>query len=204
MVGIIETVSNFAIYLIESLGYWGVFLGMTIESACIPLPSEVIMPLAGFVAYRGEMSLIGVTVVGAAGNLVGSWIAYFVGLKGGKPFLEKYGKYVLISPRRIEMAHEWFERYGHEAVLISRMLPVIRTFISFPAGIAEMDLKKFSIYTLIGSIPWCFALAYIGFMLGPNWTILKEYFHYMDVVVVVAVVILGIYLVHKYAQDYGA
>jgi membrane protein DedA with SNARE-associated domain len=202
MAGIIETVTNFAIYLIEDLGYWGVFIGMTLESACIPLPSEVIMPLSGFVVYRGEMSLLGITIVGAVGNLIGSWIAYFVGLKGGRPFLEKYGKYVLISPKKLDMAHEWFDKYGHEAVLISRVLPIIRTFISLPAGIAEMDLKKFSIYTFLGSLPWCFVLAYIGFMLGPNWNIIEKYFHYMDIVVVIAVVILAIYLVHKYWRDY--
>jgi membrane protein DedA with SNARE-associated domain len=202
MAGIIETVTNFAIYLIEDLGYWGVFIGMTLESACIPLPSEVIMPLSGFVVYRGEMSLLGITIVGAVGNLIGSWIAYFVGLKGGRPFLEKYGKYVLISPKKLDMAHEWFDKYGHEAVLISRVLPIIRTFISLPAGIAEMDLKKFSIYTFLGSLPWCFVLAYIGFMLGPKWNIIEEYFHYMDIVVVIALVILAIYLVHKYWRDY--
>jgi membrane protein DedA with SNARE-associated domain len=202
MAGIIETVTNFAIYLIEDLGYWGVFIGMSLESACIPLPSEVIMPLSGFVVYRGEMSLLGITIIGAVGNLIGSWIAYFVGLKGGRSFLEKYGKYVLISPAKLDMAHEWFDKYGHEAVLISRVLPIIRTFISLPAGIAEMDLKKFTIYTFIGSLPWCFVLAYIGFMLGPNWNIIEEYFHYMDIVVVIAVVILAVYLVHKYWRDY--
>jgi membrane protein DedA with SNARE-associated domain len=198
MSGIIETVSNFAIYLIENLGYWGVFIGMTIESACIPLPSEVIMPLAGYVAYEGKMSLLGITIVGAAGNLVGSWIAYFIGLKGGRPFLEKYGKYFLISHRKLEMAHDWFERYGHEAVLISRVLPIIRTFISLPAGIAEMDFKKFSIYTLIGSIPWCFALGYIGFMLGPNWNTIEKYFRYMDILVVIGVIIVVVYLIYNY------
>lgn len=202
MAGIIETVTNFAIYLIEDLGYWGVFIGMSLESACIPLPSEVIMPLSGFVVYRGEMSLLGITIIGAVGNLIGSWIAYFVGLKGGRSFLEKYGKYVLISPAKLDMAHEWFDKYGHEAVLISRVLPIIRTFISLPAGIAEMDLKKFTIYTFIGSLPWCFVLAYMGFMLGPNWNIIEEYFHYMDIVVVIAVVILAVYLVHKYWRDY--
>lgn len=202
MAGIIETVSNFAIYLIENLGYWGVFIGMTLESACIPIPSEVTMPLAGFVAYRGEMSFLWVVVVGVVANLVGSWIAYFVGIWGGRPFLEKYGKYVLISPKKLDMAHEWFDKYGHEAVLISRVLPVIRTFISLPAGIAEMDLKKFSAYTVIGSIPWCLALTYIGYMLGPNWHTIEEYFHYMDIVIVVVVVVLAAYLIHKYWRDY--
>jgi membrane protein DedA with SNARE-associated domain len=198
MVGIVETVSNFAIYLIENLGYWGVFIGMTLESACIPIPSEVIMPLAGYVVYEGKMSLLGITIVGALGNLVGSWIAYFVGLKGGRPFLEKYGKYFLISHHKLEMAHDWFEKYGHEAVLISRVLPIIRTFISLPAGIAEMDLKKFTIYTFLGSLPWCFALGYIGVMLGPNWNTIEKYFRYMDIVVVIAVIILILYLVYKY------
>lgn len=198
MVGIVETVTNFAIYLIENLGYWGIFLGMTLESACIPIPSEVIMTLSGFVVYKGQMSLLGITLVGVMGNLLGSLIAYFVGLKGGRPFLEKYGKYVLISHNRLEMAHAWFDRYGHEAVLISRVLPIIRTFISLPAGIAEMDLKKFTIYTLLGSIPWCFALAYIGFMLGPNWNIIEKYFRYMDIIVVAVALIFIIYLIYKY------
>ncbi len=198
MTGIIESVSEFTIHLIENLGYWGVFIGMTIESACIPLPSEVIMPLAGFVAYEGKMSLIGITIVGAVGNLVGSWIAYFVGIKGGRPFLEKYGKYFLISHSKLEMAHDWFERYGHEAVLISRVLPVIRTFISLPAGIAEMDLKKFSIYTFLGSLTWCFVLGYIGFILGPNWSIIEQYFRYMDIIVVIGVIIIAAYWIYKY------
>ena len=198
MAGIVETVANFAIYLIENLGYWGVFMGMTLESACIPIPSEIIMTLAGFVVYKGEMSLLGITVVGVAGNLLGSWIAYFVGLKGGRPFLEKYGKYVLISHNRLEMAHNWFDKYGQETVLISRCLPIIRTFISLPAGIAGMDLKKFTIYTMLGSVPWCFALGYIGTLLGPNWNIIERYFHYLDIIMVVGVIVFIIYLIYKY------
>jgi len=198
LVGIVETITNFAIYLIENLGYWGVFIGMTLESACIPIPSEVIMTLAGFVVYEGKMSLIGITAVGVMGNLTGSLIAYFVGLKGGRPFLEKYGKYVFISHNRLEMAHNWFDRYGDEAVLISRVLPIIRTFISLPAGIAEMDLKKFILYTALGSIPWCFALGYIGVMLGPNWNIIEKYFRYMDILVVIGIIVLAIYLIYKY------
>lgn len=198
MVGIVETVTNFAIYLIENLGYWGIFIAMTLESACIPIPSEVTMPLAGYVVYKGEMSLFGITVVGVVGNLVGSWIAYFVGAKGGKPFLEKYGKYFFISPGRLDMAHEWFDKYGHEAVLISRVLPIIRTFISLPAGIAEMDIKKFSLYTVVGSIPWVLALAYVGVLLGPNWNTIEGYFHYMDIAVVVVVLVLIIYLIYKH------
>ena len=200
MISIVEYVSNLAIYLIEILGYWGVFIGMTLESACIPLPSEIIMPFAGFVVYEGKMSLIGITIVGALGNLFGSLIAYFVGLKGGRPFLEKYGKYILITRNRLEMADEWFEKYGHEAVLISRVLPGIRTFISLPAGIVHMDLKKFIIYTFLGSLPWCFVLGYLGVQLGPKWDTIKGYFHVLDVIVIVGIVGVCVYLLYKHKK----
>lgn len=198
MISIIDYVSQIAINIIEFLGYWGVFLAMTLESACIPLPSEVIMPFAGFAVSEGKMTLLGITIVGVLGNLVGSWIAYFVGLKGGRPFLEKYGKYVLITPSKLDMAHNWFERYGHEAVFISRMLPAVRTFISLPAGIAEMDFKKFTIYTLLGSIPWVLFLGYVGVMLGPHWEQIRSYFHILDIIVAIGVVAFIIYLVYKY------
>jgi membrane protein DedA with SNARE-associated domain len=198
MVGIVESVSNLAIHLIENLGYWGVFIGMTLESACIPLPSEIIMPLSGFVAYEGKMTLLGITIVGALGNLFGSLIAYFVGLKAGRPVLEKYGKYILITHKNLEMADRWFEKYGDEAVFISRLLPIIRTFISLPAGIARMDLKKFIIYTFLGSLPWTFALGYIGFILGPNWNIIRSYFHILDIIVIIGIIGLISYLIYKY------
>lgn len=154
MVGLVETVTNFTIHLIENLGYWGVFAGMMLESACIPLPSEIIMPLSGYVAYEGKMTLLGITLIGTLGNLAGSLIAYLVGLKGGRPFLQEYGRYVFITQRRLEMADWWFEKYGDKAVFISRLIPIIRTFISLPAGITRMDLKKFVIYTSIGSLTW--------------------------------------------------
>lgn len=198
MIGIVEYVSNLAIYLIEILGYWGVFIGMTLESACIPLPSEIIMPFAGFVVYEGKMSLIGITIVGALGNLFGSLIAYFVGRNGGRPFLEKYGKYVLITHNRLEMADNWFEKYGHEAVLISRVLPIIRTFISLPAGIAHMDLKKFITYTFLGSLPWCFVLGYIGYQLGPRWDLIRSYFHILDVIVIMGIIGVLVYLLYRH------
>lgn len=197
MVGIVESVSNFAINLIENLGYWGVFIGMTIESACIPLPSEVIMPFAGFVVNEGKLTLWGITLAGALGNLFGSLIAYYVGLKGGRPLIEKYGKYILISKRRLDLADAWFKRYGHKAVFISRMLPLIRTFISLPAGIAGMDIKKFIIYTFLGSLPWTFALGYIGVQLGQEWTIIKGYFHLLDIIIVLGIIVFLAYLIYK-------
>ena len=201
MTSIIELVSNFAINIIGSLGYWGVFIGMTLESACIPLPSEVIMPFAGFAVSEGKMTLLGITLVGTLGNLLGGLIAYFVGLKGGRPFLEKYGKYVLISHSKLDQADHWFEKYGHEAVLISRMLPAIRTFISLPAGIARMDLKKFTIYTFLGSLPWTFALAYIGVQLGPHWELIKGYFHILDIIVAIGIIGVIAYLIYKYKKN---
>lgn len=200
MISFVEFVSNFTINLIGSLGYWGVFIGMSLESACIPIPSEIIMPFSGFVVWQGNtnMTLIGITIIGALGNLTGSLIAYFVGLKGGRPLLEKYGKYLLITHSKLELADSWFLKYGGEAVLISRVLPIIRTFISLPAGIARMDIKKFILYTFIGSLPWSFVLGYIGVQLGPNWEIIRGYFHTLDIIV--AIGLLGIigYLIYKY------
>jgi membrane protein DedA with SNARE-associated domain len=200
MISFVEFVSNFTINLIGSLGYWGVFIGMSLESACIPIPSEIIMPFSGFVVWQGNtnMTLIGITIIGALGNLTGSLIAYFVGLKGGRPLLEEYGKYLLITHSKLELADSWFLKYGGEAVLISRVLPIIRTFISLPAGIGRMDIKKFILYTFIGSLPWSFALGYIGVQLGPNWEIIRGYFHTLDIIV--AIGLLGIigYLIYKY------
>jgi membrane protein DedA with SNARE-associated domain len=200
MIGIVENLSNLAIYLIETLGYWGVFIAMTLESACIPLPSEIIMPFSGYVVYQGttNMTLIGIGIVGAIGNLFGSLIAYYVGLIGGRPLLERYGKYIFISHNKLELADRWFDKYGYEAVFISRFLPGIRTFISLPAGIAHMDIKKFIIYTFIGSLPWCLALGYVGVMLGPQWELIRTYFHILDIIVAIAIVVFIAYLIYKY------
>lgn len=201
MSSIIEFVSQIAIDLINYLGYWGIFIGMTIESACIPLPSEIIMPFSGFIVSEGKMTLWGITLAAALGNLFGSLIAYYVGLKGGKPFLEKYGKYFLISQRKLNIAHDWFEKYGHEAVFIGRLLPGIRTFISLPAGIAEMDIKKFIVYSFAGSLPWCFALGYIGVLLGPQWESIRQYFHILDLIIIIGIIGVIVYLICKYRKD---
>ncbi len=200
MVSIVEFLSLFVINIIGSLGYWGVFIGMTFESACIPLPSEIIMTFSGFVVWQGNtnMTLWGITLVGALGNLFGSLIAYFVGWKGGRPLLEKYGKYIFITHENLETADKWFDKYGYEAVLISRVLPGIRTFISLPAGITHMNLKKFIIYTFLGSLPWCFVLGYIGVQLGPRWDIISQYFHILDIIVIIGLIGLIGYMIYKY------
>jgi len=195
-INIVETLSNFIISFIEQLGYAGVFVGMTLESIGLPIPSEIIMTFAGYVVWKGGLTLIGITLAGTLGCLAGSLIAYGIGLWGGRPLLERYGKYVLIRKSELDWADKWFEKYGDSAVFISRLLPVVRTFISFPAGIVRMDVKKFSLYTVLGSLPWCFALAYIGVLLGPHWQDIEGLFKYLDIAVIVGIIALVAYLVY--------
>lgn len=182
---IITILATFIIGSIGALGYGGIVLMMGIESACIPLPSEIIMPFSGFLVFQGRFTLLGVTLAGSAGCLLGSIIAYLVGIYGGRIFIEKYGRYFLISKHDLEMADNFFNKYGASAIFFSRLLPVIRTFISLPAGIARMNFNKFAVYTFLGSIPWCFALAYIGKKLGDHWDILGQYFHKFDAAIIV-------------------
>jgi len=192
MIGkIIEIVTTFIISGISAWGYTGVGLMMAIESACIPLPSEVIMPFAGFLVAQGKFSLLGVSLAGAIGCVVGSVLAYAVGLWGGRGFIEKYGKYVLISSHDLNVADNFFNKYGSSAIFFSRLMPVVRTFISLPAGIARMNFKKFVIYTFLGSWLWCLALAYLGKKLGDHWDTLGGYFHKFDFVIGI-VILLGV------------
>jgi membrane protein DedA with SNARE-associated domain len=155
------------------------------------------MPFAGFVASQGGMTLFGVLMAGTIGNLVGSIILYYIGLKGGRPILIKYGRYIMISEREIKIGEEWFKKYGSKVIFFSRMLPVVRTFISLPAGAARMDFKKFSLYTFVGSLPWNFALAYIGFVLGENWHEIEGVFRALDIFIVGAAAILLGYMGYK-------
>src|SRR3972149_4623052 len=159
---ILSLLSAFIIAVISRLGYPGIVLLMAIESACIPLPSEIILPFSGYLVYTGRFNLWWVATMGALGCNVGSIVAYYVGAKGGRPLLLRYGKYLLISHREIEMADRWFARYGQWTVFFSRLLPVIRTFIALPAGVARMDFLKFNVYTFLGSLPWCLGLAWLG------------------------------------------
>jgi len=186
---IITPVGKWIIDTISYLGYWGIVLTMGIESACIPLPSEIIMPFSGYLVYTGRFNLLWVSVAGAFGCVVGSVAAYWAGVWGGRPFIEKYGKYVLLSHRDLDTAERWFKKYGDWAIFFSRLLPVIRTFISLPAGIAKMNFPRFVIYTFLGSLPWCFVLAYIGKVLGENWQTIKTYFRGADVIIIVVIVV---------------
>ena len=186
---LIEFLAGIVIDIISTLGYAGVFLAMAIESACIPLPSEIIMPFSGYLVYTGEFNLWVVGIVGALGNLCGSLLAYWAGAKGGRPLVEKYGKYILISHHDLDLADRWFSRYGRSTVFFTRLMPVVRTFISFPAGMSHMKLTTFSLYTFLGALPWSLALAYVGFQLGENWDTLGGYFHSADIIIGVLLVI---------------
>ncbi|MEO7804865.1 MAG: DedA family protein [Actinomycetota bacterium] len=172
-------------------GYVAIFVLMVLESACIPIPSEITMPVGGLLAAAGRLNFIAVGMIGAVANLVGSWAAYAVGRGGGRQLLLKYGRFILIKPHDIDKADRWFEKFGDRAVFFSRLLPVVRTFISLPAGVARMPLLRFSILTLAGCLPWSFALAYAGFLLGDNWEKILPYTEPVTygVAVVVAAVI---------------
>ncbi len=198
----LEQISSSIIHLIQSTGYLGIFILMTLESALIPIPSEITMPFAGFLAAQGSLSFTLVVFAGAIGNLMGSLIAYYIGY-----FLEenvilknvkKYGKFVLISEHDLEKANKWFGKYGDRIVFLSRLLPAVRTFISLPAGIFEMNIWKFSIYTFIGSLIWSLFLTYIGFYFQSRWNVLEQYFRKFDFLILGVIVILVLlYLNHK-------
>lgn len=189
---IISELSRFVIACISRFSYAGILFTMAVESACIPLPSEIIMPFSGYLVLSGQFTMLGVTLAGAIGNVVGSVAAYYAGVWGGRPFVERYGPYVLISHRDLDIADRWFAKYGEAAVFFSRMLPVVRTFISLPAGIARMNFPRFVLFTFLGALPWCYLLAYIGFKMGERWEGLREYFHQFDIVIgVILAIIIG-------------
>lgn len=185
---IIDVIVQWATELIGAWGLPAVFILMLLESACIPVPSEAIMLFAGFAVSTGDMTLLGITVAGVLGNLIGSWIAYAVGLYGGRPFIDKYGKYIFMRHHHVELAERWFAKYGPATVFFSRMLPIVRTFISLPAGIGKMPFGRFTLYTALGCIPWVLLLGWIGMKVGDNWEAIRDQLHYADYAVAAAIV----------------
>lgn len=169
---------------IEALGYWGIGLGMAIESANIPLPSEVILPYGGFLVSKGKLDFFWTVMAGTIGGTLGSIASYLLGLWGGRPLLLRYGRYIGFSYHHLETAERWFTRYGEVTVFLTRLMPVIRTFISLPAGVAGMSFARFVIYTFLGSLPWSIVLVYAGVKLGENWEAIGPWFHRLDVVIV--------------------
>lgn len=195
---LLAQISSFIVNLISGWGYSGVFVLMALESASIPIPSEIIMPFSGYLVFAEKFSFWPVILWGTIGNLIGSIIAYFVGFYGGRPLIEKYGRYILISSHDLDQAEKWFKKHGDISVLFSRMLPVVRTFISFPAGIARMPFGRFSFYTFCGSLPWAFLLTYAGVILGESWSNIEIYFHKFDwLIVIVVISLIGWWIFNK-------
>jgi membrane protein DedA with SNARE-associated domain len=185
---------------ILGLGYPAIFLLMTLESALVPIPSEVTMPFAGFLVAQGKLSFLAVVLVGAFGNLAGSLVAYAVGFVSQEAIvrnlIRKYGRWLLVSEKEFETAKTWFVRYGSQIAFFSRLLPVVRTYISLPAGIAKMNVTKFSLFTFAGSVLWSAVLAYLGLILGQNWSSLEVYFRKFEVLILLALIILVIFYIH--------
>jgi membrane protein DedA with SNARE-associated domain len=209
---IISQLAGIIIAVISKSGYAGVVLLMGIESACIPLPSEIIMPFAGALTVssiaqhydRSPFSLLLVATMGALGCNLGSVIAYEIGRHGGRPLIEKYGRYIWLSRHDLDLAERFFDRFGSAAVFIGRLLPVIRTFIALPAGLAKMPRIRFHVYTFLGSWPWCFALAWVGMKLGEQWENdprLKHWLHRLDLVIVVAILAAAIWFVRSHWRN---
>jgi len=194
---ILESLALWIQGVISSLGYSGVAFLMAIESACIPLPSEVIMPFAGSLIPSGRFTLFGAGLAGAIGCVVGSIPAYYAGVLGGRPLILRYGRYILLSHHHLDWADKFFAKSGDIAVFIARLLPVIRTFIAFPAGVAKMPMGKFIVYTFIGSLPWCIGLAWIGMKLGEHIDELKPWFHRFDAVIVGTGLVFVVWFVQR-------
>ncbi len=184
---ILETISNFILLVIEKTGYFGITLLMALESAGIPIPSEIIMPFSGFLVTTGRFFLWLVIFWATVGNLLGSLILYIIGCYGGRRFILKYGPYFFFSEQELKKSDEWFKKYGSLAIFFSRMLPIVRTYISLPAGVTKINLPKFIIYTFTGSIPWNFMLAYIGVLLGQNWKEIEVYFRKFDYLILILI-----------------
>ena len=167
---------------IAAYGYLAIFVLMVLESACVPIPSEVTMLFGGalvtapFLAPEQQLEFWLVVAAGTLGNLVGSWLAYWAGYAGGRPLVDRWGRYLLIRPHEVDKAHDWFERYGEQAVFFGRLLPVIRTFISLPAGVVRMSFWKFTVFTVLGCLPWCIALTWFGYQLGEEWETAERVF----------------------------
>jgi membrane protein DedA with SNARE-associated domain len=199
MTSLLENLGHFITTFIAHTGYAGIVALMSIESACIPLPSEIIMPFSGYLVFLGRFKLVWVALAGALGCNIGSAVAYGVGFYGGRPLAERYGYYLWVSQGDLERADKWFDHFGNWAVFLARLAPVVRTFIALPAGIARMNFLKFNIYTFAGSLPWCWALAYAGVKLGSRWGILRPYFHRLDTAIVILfVVTLAPFIYHRW------
>ncbi len=194
---IAELLSDTITGIILTLGYPGIFLLMAGESAALPVPSEVVLPFAGYGVFLGNFDMVAVILVATFGQLLGAMAAYYGARLGGRPFVEKYGRYAMLDHGHLKTTEEWFKKYGSKAVFVSRLLPIVRTFIPLPAGLAKMDVKKYALYTFIGSLPWTAVLVYAGYTLGPYWTDILKFFGELDLLVIAAIIIVLAYFWKK-------
>jgi membrane protein DedA with SNARE-associated domain len=200
IIEILTPIIQFITSIILGLGYGGIFLLMILESALIPIPSEIIMPFSGFLISAGKMGAVGVIFAGSIGNLVGSISTYFLGIKLGRAFLIKYGKYIFFRPHHLVFTEQLFHKYGEKIVFVGRLLPAVRTYISLPAGIGRTNFFKFAAYILAGSLIWNTMLTYAGIQLGRNWKHIDQYSRYLDIIAVIAVIAFVIWIVYKNRQ----
>jgi membrane protein DedA with SNARE-associated domain len=195
---IIEWGTNLILDWISTYQYLGIMFLMALESACMPVPSEIVMPFSGFLVFRDhQMTLLGIVVAGSVGCTLGSIGAYIAGFYAGRPLILRYGKYILLREKHLVLAEQWFMKWGDKATFIARLLPVIRTVISLPAGIAKMDFRKFVLYSFAGSVPWTLMLAYVGYSLGPKWESIKGVFRELDILVLVGIVVLAAWYAYR-------
>ncbi len=197
---VLSQIGQVALGLISSFGYAGIFILMMFESMIVPIPSELVMPFAGFLIVGGRFTFLGVIIASSLGSIVGSLISYYIGYYGGNKFVLKFGKYLLLDEDDLKKTEQWFASKGEKTVLISRFIPVVRHLISIPAGIGKMDLKKFCIYTLIGATIWNGILAYFGYKLGEHWQSVREYSEPLSMVMAVVIVVVGGYFIYRHVK----
>ncbi|MGB7638490.1 MAG: DedA family protein [Nitrososphaeraceae archaeon] len=203
VIEILRPLVEFITSVISSLGYGGIFFLMILESALIPIPSEIIMPFSGFLASTGKLGSVGVILAGSLGNLVGSVITYYLGIRLGRAFLIKYGKYILFRVHHLVWTEQLFQKYGDKISFVGRLLPVVRTYISLPAGIGKSNFIKFVVYTLVGSIIWNSLLTYAGIQLGRSWQHIDKYSGYLDIIAVVAIAVFIVWIVYSNRRNRG-
>ena len=204
LLSITQSLVDWVTSTIGDHGAPAVFALMVLESACIPVPSEVIMLFAGYLVSQDQLGLVVAILAGTLGNVVGSWIAWGIGYTGGRGFIDRWGRYVHVTPHRMAMADRWFDRHGNAVVFWSRMLPIVRTFISLPAGVARMPFMRFTIYTFLGALPWCTLLTLIGVKVGENWETWEGRLKYIDYLVAVILVAIVVRLYLKWRKPAAA
>ena len=194
------SLGQFSIQVILFLGYPGILILMAMESMMVPLPSELVMPFAGFLASQGKLNLALIIVYSSLGSLLGSLLSYYIGKYGGYKLVLKYGKYLFLDAHDLEKTEQWFARRGSKTIFLSRFIPVVRHLISIPAGIGKMDLKKFCIYTIAGATLWNTILAYFGYILGKNWEMVRKYMEFLSLPITIIVLVLGIFMIYRHVR----